>query len=431
MQTVKPFDLNDCIQLIRRRAADIENGSCDVLIDESWINGIDIPDLLLLARHCPSSQDIIAKHTPSPVLLKSLAKIPECINSVAKNMSTPCDALVDIIETHRNNYDWFVSEWEIKVSKLPEEQSGILRYATPDYSIAPCAVAAHANASPELLQDLASYQEYHARAGVAGNPNTPISVLHLLARDPESSVRSSVVNNRNVPANVLQTLATDSEGYVREKVAKSTQTPASVLAELAKDADERVRHAVAENSQTSAEVLADLARDASEWVRKAVVANRNTSPQVLKLLSRDASGSVSKGSSTTESKGESNGIGCVLAVGAVLAVGGLLVWAVKNEEAKHISSPQQSASAPSGSSVGTMRAINANQLNMRGGPGPSYPVVRVFARNERIVTIGDPQNVNGEQWIQASTPDGQTRGWVTRKFLSLKRRTPRLDGQSL
>jgi DNA-binding NarL/FixJ family response regulator len=412
MQTVKPFDLNDCIQLIRRRAADIENGSCDVLIDESWVNGIDIPDLLLLARHCPSSQEMIAKNTKSPLLLKSLAGIRECINCVAQNANTPSDALVDVIETHRNNYDWFVSEWEIELSSMPEMKRLASRYTTPYYSIAPAAVANHANASPSLLQEMASHEDGHAKAAVARNPNTPISVLQLLARDPESSVRSSVVSNRNVPANVLQTLATDFEGYVREAVAKSTQTPATVLAELAKDADERVRHAVAENSQTSAEVLADLARDTSEWVRKAVVANRNTSPQVLKLLAHDASGSVSKGSSTTESKGESNGIGCVLAVVVVLAVGGLLVWAVKNEEAKHISSPQQSASAPSGSSVGTMRAVRPLQLNMRSRPGKQYSVVRVFKQNERIVTIGEPQNVDGELWIQAATPDGQTRGWV-------------------
>jgi uncharacterized protein YraI len=64
------------------------------------------------------------------------------------------------------------------------------------------------------------------------------------------------------------------------------------------------------------------------------------------------------------------------------------------------------------------RAVRAKQLNMRSGPGTQYSVVQVFKQNEIIVTIGEPQNVNGEPWIQASTPDGRTRGWVNRKLLN-------------
>jgi uncharacterized protein YraI len=64
-----------------------------------------------------------------------------------------------------------------------------------------------------------------------------------------------------------------------------------------------------------------------------------------------------------------------------------------------------------------MREVRAIQLNMRSGPGKQYSVIKVFTQNERIITIGEPQNTDGELWIQASTPDGQSRGWVTRKFL--------------
>lgn len=109
--------------------------------------------------------------------------------------------------------------------------------------------------------------------------------------------------------------------------------------------------------------------------------------------------------------------GCLIAIGVIVAIVVISYIIVVINKQSRMSS--QSEPAPQqGQLVGTMRAVNANQLNMRSGAGQTYPVVRVFARNERIVTIGDPQNVNGEQWIQASTPDGQTRGWVIRKFLT-------------
>jgi SH3 domain-containing protein len=106
--------------------------------------------------------------------------------------------------------------------------------------------------------------------------------------------------------------------------------------------------------------------------------------------------------------------GCLIAIGIVVVIVIVLVIAIMS--GKGVNSTQQPAQQ--GQTVGTMREVRAVQLNMRSGPGKHYSVVRVFKQNERIVTIGEPQNVNGELWIQASTPDGQTRGWITRKFLS-------------
>jgi hypothetical protein len=68
--------------------------------------------------------------------------------------------------------------------------------------------------------------------------------------------------------------------------------------------------------------------------------------------------------------------------------------------------------------VGTMREVNTTNLNMRSGPGSNYSVVSVFPKKARIVSYGETRMVDGELWTQASTPDGQTRGWVNRKFLS-------------
>jgi hypothetical protein len=109
--------------------------------------------------------------------------------------------------------------------------------------------------------------------------------------------------------------------------------------------------------------------------------------------------------------------GCLIAIGVIVAIVVISYIIIVINKQSRMSS--QSEPVPQqGQLVGTMRAVNANQLNMRSGAGQTYPIVRVFTRNERIVTIGDSQNVNGEQWIQASTPDGQIRGWVIRKFLS-------------
>jgi hypothetical protein len=111
--------------------------------------------------------------------------------------------------------------------------------------------------------------------------------------------------------------------------------------------------------------------------------------------------------------------GCLVAIGIVVLIVIIAVIAVMSgsHPASHPANPPLSV-PQQGQTVGTMRSVTAIQLNMRSGPGTQYPVVRVFKQNERIVTIGESQTVNREQWIQASTPDGQTRGWITRKLLS-------------
>lgn len=121
--------------------------------------------------------------------------------------------------------------------------------------------------------------------------------------------------------------------------------------------------------------------------------------------------------SSSSSSGSTNRgclVGCIVLIAVVALIG--MIWAAVVINTSTTTSQQPSPQQPQ--TVGTMRAINANELNLRSGPGRTNPVLRVFTRNERIVTYGDPQIVDGEQWIQASTPDGQTRGWIARKFLT-------------
>jgi len=109
-----------------------------------------------------------------------------------------------------------------------------------------------------------------------------------------------------------------------------------------------------------------------------------------------------------------------LLVGVILFIGGVIWFFVQLNLEQTSPGFQQNKYPNNGSSqiVGTTRAVTAPQLNMRSGPGPNYPVVRVFNRNEIVVSVGEPTNTNGELWIRTATRDGQVWGWTNRKYLS-------------
>ena len=105
----------------------------------------------------------------------------------------------------------------------------------------------------------------------------------------------------------------------------------------------------------------------------------------------------------------------LLVVGGVATIGvGIGLTKTFRKESRGTSTTVNASSQ----AVGTAREVNAIKLNMRSGPGSNYPVVATFSKKTRIVSYGETRKVNGELWTQASTPDGQTRGWVNLKFLS-------------
>lgn len=161
-------------------------------------------------------------------------------------------------------------------------------------------------------------------------------------------------------------------------------------------------------SQRAASVLAKIDDPrATEALRRAGASHHPSS-------ATSPSSSYSAAASRTPVSSSPSG-GCILLIALVPLIVILLIVAGMNGNRGGVPrqpSPQQ------GQTVGTMSSVKAIQLNMRSGPGSKYPVVKVFSQNERIVSIGEPQNVNGNLWVQASTPDGQIRGWVNRKFLS-------------
>jgi hypothetical protein len=104
----------------------------------------------------------------------------------------------------------------------------------------------------------------------------------------------------------------------------------------------------------------------------------------------------------------------LLGVPVTLYIGSGLTKLIKRDT----TAPQVVNNSTQSRIVGTMREVNTTNLNMRSGPGANYSVVAVFPKKARIVSYGETRMVDGELWTQASTPDGQTRGWVNRKFLS-------------
>ncbi len=157
-------------------------------------------------------------------------------------------------------------------------------------------------------------------------------------------------------------------------------------------------------------VLEEIQRLANTYRKVIILPNPPESYELY--VATYESTSLSASPSSAASSGSRGCLFAFLIIVAVVVV--VVVFLISGNQ----NPTSRQSTAQQGQIVGTMRAVSANQLNMRSGPGQTYSVVRVFTRNERIMTIGDPQNVKGEQWIQASTPDGQTRGWVIRKFLS-------------
>ena len=61
-----------------------------------------------------------------------------------------------------------------------------------------------------------------------------------------------------------------------------------------------------------------------------------------------------------------------------------------------------------------LRQVRAGRVNMRDGPGTSYPVTGKLAEGERAVVLQDP----GHGWVQLKTVEGGAIGWVSARLLS-------------
>lgn len=90
MLVIGPANIDDCIKFIREHRAEIQAGDYDVNIKLGWVSSLNNEDLQLLAKHCRSSQAIIAKEAIEEEILEVLitARNHKVRELVAENKST-------------------------------------------------------------------------------------------------------------------------------------------------------------------------------------------------------------------------------------------------------------------------------------------------------------------------------------------------------
>jgi ribosomal protein L33 len=147
-------------------------------------------------------------------------------------------------------------------------------------------------ASPKLLETLASDKDRYVRKAVAGHPDTPKAVLERLASDADEGVRGALATNPAAPKAVLERLASDEDRNVRYAVAANPATPQAVLEKLAGDEDRNVRNVVATNPAAPKAVLEKLAGDEDRNVHYAVATNPAAPKAVLERLASDENRNV-------------------------------------------------------------------------------------------------------------------------------------------
>jgi hypothetical protein len=112
----------------------------------------------------------------------------------------------------------------------------------------------------DILELLASDEDFYVRRAVAQHPNTTTSALAQLVNDTEAQIRFFVAMNPNTPTELLNKLALDKYGEIRAQVAKSPNIMTELLEELAEDDYSETQYQVANNPNTPSYVLGKLAK---------------------------------------------------------------------------------------------------------------------------------------------------------------------------
>jgi hypothetical protein len=172
MPVISPTSIDDCIRFIREHRTEIQAGDYDVTIKPGRPSRLINEDLRLLAKHCESSQAVIAKETTA-------------------------EEILEVLITARNHKVWeLVAENKSTSARLLEALS----------NASPSRVARHHNTPAHVLQKLSKNSSDYVRSEVAKNSHTPVAVLDVLARDSYESVRRAVLDNPNCSAEILDTV---------------------------------------------------------------------------------------------------------------------------------------------------------------------------------------------------------------------------------
>ena len=245
------------------------------------------------------SEDLRIQSAANPDTSAELLEIlstdqdPEIRCAVAWNQS----ATVDILSRLANDDDEIVrfcvsgnsnANFEV-IYKLAKDESSFVKEKAR-YSLKKS--AKNPNTSPELLESLATDEDFFVRADVATNPNTSLRVLKSLARDEEALVRSCVASAPKTTIEILEFLAKDETSFVRSHVAENSLTNLDMLGRLVQDEDEDVRAAVASNPTINVKLLELLAKDDDYRVRRKTAGNSNVNLEILEFLTKDESEDV-------------------------------------------------------------------------------------------------------------------------------------------
>src|ERR1044071_4915992 len=94
-QKIVPLDEDDCVKFVGEHREDIARGLYDVQLEKSWARALDPSDILLIAKHCPSSRPVVAAGTQAADVLETLAADPDggVREAVADNPKTPVKCL--------------------------------------------------------------------------------------------------------------------------------------------------------------------------------------------------------------------------------------------------------------------------------------------------------------------------------------------------
>lgn len=207
----------------------------------------------------------VAEHPACPGdLLETLARHPDQAVATAalRNPNCPPDILIEteLLGSKRNATSDF----------------GALADAAAENPANPLSQARDPKTSAAKLVELAKSDSLDVRLAVAEHRQCQVDVLRTLLVDWQDPIlRAAVAGNVNCDAQMLEELASDNDYRVRRRVAGREDCPPQMLIKFTADKDARVRMALLENPVCPAEALNILAKsEFVEW-RKRVAANPN------------------------------------------------------------------------------------------------------------------------------------------------------------
>ena len=275
-------------------------------------------------------------------------------SEIVKRLKSATDVSVDVLSALAASDDWEVRRavaWhentpDSVVESLADDDDSDVRQAIGDRALPrdwrflsqeeKVAELQGSEIALEVIEALASSENWELRQAVAWSPSTTESVLARLKDDDDDDVKYAATAERQLPINwrfcsswdkverlggetvdveILKILAKSRASDVKRAVALNEGAPERLLAALIEDHDSNVQSAVRErdlpetwksmddedrvsalrDEGVSETVLAILARSGNWTVRQAVALSASTPNSILEILSRDEDADVTSG----------------------------------------------------------------------------------------------------------------------------------------